>query len=120
MRCPKQLITGQPFSINVIWLIDNEELQTISADYDNGGRLNSVMHQLLLPDSETRKEKALEGNSPAEPVSTMRITPSTQDDASSNNWEIELTQTERTPPVPHSGLQRMQTRSSERRENALQ
>ena len=51
LRCPDQLVNGQPFKIRVIWLVDESQLQTITASYDSNAHLIAVTHQLLAPDS---------------------------------------------------------------------
>lgn len=50
LRCPERLIPGQAFSIQVIWLENDMDLQTISATYDNQAQLISVIHQTLTPE----------------------------------------------------------------------
>ena len=49
LRCPEQIVQGQAFSIQVIWLVDGGELQTITADYDSKTQLISLTHQALTP-----------------------------------------------------------------------
>ena len=50
LRCPEQLVTGQPFSIAVVWQISDDALQTITADYDSAARLIAVKHRILEQD----------------------------------------------------------------------
>ena len=47
LRCPDQLVAGQPFSIAVVWQVSDDALQTITADYDSKARLVAVTHQSL-------------------------------------------------------------------------
>ena len=47
LRCPEQLVAGQPFSIAVVWQVSDDALQTITADYDSTARLVAVTHQSL-------------------------------------------------------------------------
>ena len=47
LRCPEQLVAGQPFSIAVVWQVSDDALQTITADYDSAARLVAVTHQSL-------------------------------------------------------------------------
>ena len=51
LRCPQQLIAGQPFVIDILWQVSTVELQIISTAYDNQRRLISVRHQSLSPQS---------------------------------------------------------------------
>ena len=51
LRCPKRIIPGQPFSISVIWLVVENQLQIITASYDNKSQLIAVRHQTLSPES---------------------------------------------------------------------
>ena len=50
LRCPRQLRAGEPFSITVLWLVQADELQRLTAAYDRNARLISVTHQALRPD----------------------------------------------------------------------
>ena len=50
LRCPEQLVAGQPFSIAVVWQVSDDALQTITADYDSAARLVAVTHQSLGQD----------------------------------------------------------------------
>ncbi len=50
LRCPEQIILGQAFSIQVVWLIKEAELQTITAHYKNEAHLISVTYQALTQD----------------------------------------------------------------------
>ena len=47
LRCPERILPGQPFSIRVIWLVDEGELQTITAQYNSEAVLVAVTHQQL-------------------------------------------------------------------------
>ena len=51
LRCPERIVQGQTFSIRVIWLVDENELQTITANYDSKAQLVAVTHQALSPES---------------------------------------------------------------------
>lgn len=51
LRCPERITPGQAFSIRVIWLVKDAELQTMTAAYDSKARLISVTHQLLTPEA---------------------------------------------------------------------
>ena len=51
LRCPEQLVAGQPFAIQVIWMVNADELQTITAEYNSAAELIAVTHQGLSPDS---------------------------------------------------------------------
>ena len=50
LRCPERIVPGQAFSIRVIWLVGDGELQTITANYDSRAHVISVTHQALIPD----------------------------------------------------------------------
>lgn len=50
LRCPERIVPGQGFFIRVIWLVDEAELQTITAQYDNEAQLIAVTHQELTPE----------------------------------------------------------------------
>ena len=50
LRCPERIVPGQAFSIRVIWLVDDGELQTITAQYDSESQLIAVTHQALTPE----------------------------------------------------------------------
>ena len=51
LRCPERITPGQAFSIRVIWLVDDGELQTITAHYNSEFQLMAVTHQALTPES---------------------------------------------------------------------
>jgi len=51
LRCPARLVPGRSFFIRVIWLVDEGELQTITANYDSKAQLIAVTHQVLKPES---------------------------------------------------------------------
>ena len=48
--CPERLVSGRPFSIRVIWQLDEDELQTITANYDSKAQLIDVTRQALTPE----------------------------------------------------------------------
>ena len=50
LRCPARITAGEAFSIGVIWLVNNDELQTITAHYSDKAHLISVTHQALTPE----------------------------------------------------------------------
>lgn len=50
LRCPDQIVAGQPFSVRVVWLVNNNALQTLIVDYDSEAQLIAVTHQSLTPD----------------------------------------------------------------------
>ena len=50
LSCPERLVPGRSFSIRVIWLLDEDELQTITANYDSKAQLIAVTHQALTPE----------------------------------------------------------------------
>lgn len=47
--CPKRLPPAGDFSIQVIWMLDDDELQTITAAYNNDAELIGVTHRALSP-----------------------------------------------------------------------
>ena len=47
LRCPARLVLGQAFSVQVIWMLNQVELQLISADYDSAADLVALRHQRL-------------------------------------------------------------------------
>jgi len=47
LRCPKRIPTMQPFSIQVIWMLRDDAVQTITAEYDKDLELIDVTHQSL-------------------------------------------------------------------------
>lgn len=49
LRCPKQLKPKQPFSMEVIWKIKDNAIQTITVRYDSNARLIEVNHLSLTP-----------------------------------------------------------------------
>ena len=49
LRCPEQLIPGQPFFIEVIWMSNIDAMQTITATYDVDSALIGVTHKTLRP-----------------------------------------------------------------------
>ena len=49
LRCPERLTAGQAFSIEVIWMLNDDEMQTITATYNKDAELISVNHQALSP-----------------------------------------------------------------------
>ena len=51
LRCPERIIPGQAFSIRVIWLVDEDELQTITSTYNSGAQFIALTHQALIPES---------------------------------------------------------------------
>ena len=50
LRCPQRIIPGQAFSLQVIWMLNHNELQTITAKYDNNAHLVAITHQALAPE----------------------------------------------------------------------
>ena len=51
LRCPERLVPGQLFSIRVIWLVAEGELQIITASYDSMAQLTVLTHQSLTPEA---------------------------------------------------------------------
>ena len=49
LRCPERLNAGQAFSIEVIWMLNDDVMQTITATYDKNAELVDVNHQSLSP-----------------------------------------------------------------------
>ena len=49
LRCPKRITPMQPFSIQVIWMLRDDAMQTITAEYDKDLELIDVTHQSLSP-----------------------------------------------------------------------
>ena len=49
LRCPERLTAGEAFSIEVIWMLNNDVMQTITAAYDKNAELVDVNHQSLSP-----------------------------------------------------------------------
>ena len=49
LRCPERLTPNQPFSIQVIWMLNDDALQTITARYNTNFELIGVTHQTLQP-----------------------------------------------------------------------
>jgi len=49
LRCPERLNAGQAFSIEVIWMLNDDVMQTITATYDKNAELVDVTHQSLSP-----------------------------------------------------------------------
>ena len=49
VRCPERIMTRQFFSIQVIWMLDENAMQTITATYNNNSELIGVTHQSLSP-----------------------------------------------------------------------
>ena len=49
LRCPKRITPMQPFSIQVIWMLRDDAMQTITAEYDKDLKLIDVTHQSLSP-----------------------------------------------------------------------
>ena len=49
LRCPERLTAGQAFSIEVIWMLNDDMMQTITAAYDKNAELVDVTHQSLSP-----------------------------------------------------------------------
>ena len=47
LRCPARLAVGQAFSVQVIWKINQAELQLIAADYDAAAAVVGLRHQRL-------------------------------------------------------------------------
>ena len=47
MRCPKRIPPMQPFFIQVIWMLREDAVQTITAEYDKNLELIDVTHQSL-------------------------------------------------------------------------
>jgi hypothetical protein len=47
LRCPERLTSGQAFSIEVIWMLNDDVMQTITAKYDKDAKLIGVTHQSL-------------------------------------------------------------------------
>ena len=52
---------GKAFSIGVIWMVNTDELQTITAHYNDKAHLISVTHQALTPEPST---EALQTSAP--------------------------------------------------------
>lgn len=50
LRCPECIITGQAFSIQVVWLLRDRNLQTLTVDYNDNAQLISLTHQTLTPE----------------------------------------------------------------------
>ena len=48
LRCPKRRMM-QPFSIELIWMLRDDAMQTITAEYDKDLELIDVTHQSLSP-----------------------------------------------------------------------
>ena len=49
LRCPERLTAGEAFSIEVIWMLNDAVMQTITATYDKNAELVDVTHQSLSP-----------------------------------------------------------------------
>ena len=49
LRCPERLTAGRAFSIEVLWMLNDDGMQTITATYDKTARLIGVTHQSLSP-----------------------------------------------------------------------
>ena len=49
LGCPGQLAPGQAFSIQVIWMLNVDEIQTITSTYDNTAEPSDITHQTLTP-----------------------------------------------------------------------
>ena len=47
--CPERLTPGQAFSIQVNWKLYDDEIQTITASYDNDAELIGTTHRALRP-----------------------------------------------------------------------
>ena len=47
--CPERLTSGQAFSIQVIWMLNDNEIQTISTSYDNNAEFIGMTHRELKP-----------------------------------------------------------------------
>lgn len=49
LLCPERLTPGQAFSIQVIWMLNDNEIQTITASYDNDAKFIGMTHRALRP-----------------------------------------------------------------------
>ena len=49
LSCPERLTPGRAFSIQVIWMLKDDAMQTITAQYDKNAVLIGVTHQALKP-----------------------------------------------------------------------
>ena len=49
LSCPERLTPGRAFSIQVIWMLKDDAMQTITAQYDKNAELIGVTHQALKP-----------------------------------------------------------------------
>ena len=47
LRCPKRITPMQPFSIQVIWMLRDDAVQTITAEYEKNLELIDVTPQSL-------------------------------------------------------------------------
>jgi hypothetical protein len=45
LSCPDKIQAGQPFSLTVIWMIEDDLMQSIAAEYDQDLELIGVTHR---------------------------------------------------------------------------
>ena len=62
LRCPERLWPGQAISIEGIWMLNDNEIQTITATYNSKAELLAITHQDLKPLN--RSEGAENDNTP--------------------------------------------------------